>query len=590
MIKPDRVPAAVAYYSMEVALSDRLPTFSGGLGVLAGDHLRASADRGLPMVAVTLLYNHGFFRQSLVDGHQTEEPVEWEPRELLTELPERVVLTLAGQPVTVRAFRMSVDGVDGTVVPVHFLDTDLPENAPEDRAITDRLYTADPHQRLLQEAVLGLGGPLMLEALGYRAVRIHHINEGHGALVPLALLARSVAGTGDRVTGVDQTAAGLLAAGLPGVDVEAADALKRRVAFTTHTPVPAGHDRFPSDVVRGALGEAMAETLARLGCLEPDGTLNMTLLAMRFAGFVNGVSLKHRDVTKAMFPGRQVHCITNGVHTVHWASRATAALFDQYLPDWRRDARQLHYAVDIPLDALGAAHRENKARLIETVRRRAGVELSPDAVVLGIARRFAAYKRNDLILSDPDRLAALAEIGPVQMVFAGKAHPSDGEGKAMLGRVAAAAARSIPDVTVAFVENYGMELGRLICAGSDVWVNNPTPPLEASGTSGMKAALNGVPSLSTLDGWWIEGAVDGVTGWTIGSADEGGPEEAADRGRAADLLYDTLEARVLPTYYKEPTGVLGLGRSAIALNGSFFSAQRMVDEYIRRAYGLSIVW
>jgi glycogen phosphorylase len=574
------VPVEIAYYSMEVALHDSLPTFSGGLGVLAGDHLRAAADRGLPMSGVTLLYGHGFFRQSLVDGEQKEEPVDWSPSAHLEALDVRVVIVVAARRVVVRPWCGVVTGVDGHEVPVYFLDTNLEENAPEDRAITDHLYPSDPYERLRQEAVLGFGGPALFEALGSDRVRVHHLNEGHGALVPVGLLARRLAGAAP---------AGLLATGLAGGLAAAAsedlEAIRRRCVFTTHTPVPAGHDRFAPEVAEAVLGRPVLDALGSLDCLEPDGTLNMTLLGMRCAGLVNAVSRRHREVTRRMFPGQPVESVTNGVHSATWAAPATAELFDRQLPGWRRDSQQLRYAVDIPLAELRRVHRSNKRALCTEVKQRSGVNLRVDALTIGIARRFAAYKRNDLVLTDLDRLAAIAETGPLQIVFAGKAHPGDGDGKEMIRHVAAVAAADVPGVTVAFLEDYGRGLGRALCAGSDLWLNNPVPPNEASGTSGMKAALNGVPSLSTLDGWWLEGFVDGVTGWAIGTPDAAD----AERHGAGDdeRLYAVLEEVVVPTYYKDRDAMTVMGRHAIALNGSFFSAQRMLDEYARRAYRLA---
>lgn len=574
MAGDDLAPVTIAYYSMEIALRDRLPTFSGGLGVLAGDHVRAAADRGLALAAVTLLYNHGFLTQSLVDGGQREAPVDWTPATQLEELPLRVAVAIAGRRVEIRVWRAVVRGVDGHGVPVHFLDTDVEENASEDRRITDRLYTSDPFDRLRQEAVLGLGGPLALDTLGYQAIKVHHLNEGHGSLVPVALLAR-------RMAGFDPS--GALCGGLTGLREEDLAAVRRRCVFTTHTPVPAGHDRFTPEVATAVLGRPLLDALGALGCLEGDGTLNMTVLGMRCAGFVNGVSLRHRDVTRSMFPAQHVDAVTNGVHSTTWAAPATAELFDRHLPGWRRDSVQLRYASDLPLDELRAARERNKKAMCTQVRRLAGVTFRPDVLTLGIARRFATYKRNDLVLSDLGRLSAIAESAPLQLVFAGKAHPGDGEAKEMIRHVTSVMGARPRGVTVAFVENYGMELGRILCSGSDLWLNTPVPPNEASGTSGMKAALNGVPSLSTLDGWWLEGWIDGVTGWAVGGPG-GDAGDTPDAGDDADRLYRMLESVVAPLYYKDRDALVAVGRHAIALNASFFSAHRMVDEYDRRAY------
>ncbi len=580
----------IAYYSMEIALDDRLPTFSGGLGVLAGDHVRAAADRGLPLGAVTLRYAHGFFDQSTRGGEQLEEPVEWFPSSQLEELPVRVAVVISGRRVEISVWRTLIEGVDGHRVPVYFLDTDVQENAPEDRRITDRLYASDPYVRLRQEAVLGLGGPLVLDTLGYQGIKVHHLNEGHGSLVPVALLAR-------RVAGFDP--AGALSGHLVGVAQTDLDAVRRRCVFTTHTPVPAGHDRFPRDIAEDVLGRPVLDALAALGCLEEDGTLNMTVLGMRSAGFVNAVSLRHREVTHEMFPWQPVEAVTNGVHSVTWAAPATAELFDRHLPGWRQDSQRLRCASGIALAELREAHERNKRVMCDEVRRRSGVTLRPDVLTIGVARRFATYKRNDLVLADPDRLSAIAEPAPIQIVFAGKAHPGDLEAKEMIRHVTSATGAPPRGVTIAFVENYGMQLGRLLCAGADVWLNTPVPPNEASGTSGMKAALNGVPSLSTLDGWWLEGWIQGVTGWAIDAPEDAGGDPA-ERPRPlahvgpggatlpvdedAERLYRALETIVVPLYYKDPDAFSAIGRYAIALNASYFSAHRMVEEYVRRAY------
>ncbi|HVC13755.1 MAG TPA: alpha-glucan family phosphorylase [Acidimicrobiales bacterium] len=574
MARADLAPVTIAYYSMEIALDDALPAFSGGLGVLAGDHVRAAADRGVPLGAVTLLYAHGFFRQSIVAGAQCESPVDWAPSATLEELPVRIGVVVAGRRVELRVWRHVVCGVDGHRVPVHFLDTDVEENAPEDRRITERLYTSDPFDRLRQEAVLGLGGPLVLDTLGHHGIKVHHLNEGHGALVPVALLAR-------RMAGFDPS--GALSHGLVGAGEEDLAAVRARCVFTTHTPVPAGHDRFGPEIAEAVLGRPVLDALGGLGCLEADGSLNMTVLGMRGAAFVNGVSRRHGAVTRTMFPSEHVVSVTNGVHSTTWAAPATAELFDRHLPGWRRDSQELRYASDLPLDDLRAARRRSKHALCAEVRRRTDVALDPAVLTIGIARRFAVYKRNDLVLTDLDRLSAIAENAPIQLVFAGKAHPGDVGAKEMIRHVTSATGARRGRVTVAFVENYGMALGRVLCAGSDVWLNTPVPPNEASGTSGMKAALNGVPSLSTLDGWWLEGCVDGVTGWAIGApTDERAPTD--EGAEDADRLYRALEGVVVPMYYKDPDALLAIGRNAIALNASFFSAHRMVDEYARRAY------
>ncbi|MGP0109708.1 MAG: alpha-glucan family phosphorylase [Acidimicrobiales bacterium] len=561
----------VAYFSMEVALDDEVPTFSGGLGVLAGDFLRAASDMGVPAVGVTLLYHQGFFRQELdAAGRQIEHPVRWTPADHLERLDARVKVVIGGRPVVVGVWRRVLNGVGGSTVAVYFLDTQLSENSSTDQAITDRLYAGPPVERLSQEAVLGLAGPAMLRELGHGEIATYHLNEGHAALVPVALLS-------DRLGGIVADAS--------PADIES---VRARCVFTTHTPVPAGHDRFDPQVMVEVLGPELADGLTRIGCLE-DGTLNMTVLGMFFSGFVNGVAQRHGEVSRAMFPQYRIDAITNGVHVSTWVAPSTARLFDRHLPRWREHNTMLRYAGGIPLEEIRTAHAEAKQVLLDEVARHRGVSLDPEVLTIGVARRATPYKRNDLLLSRPDALRALVErVGPLQVVYAGKAHPSDQPGKALIEHVNAAAKELAGNVTVVYLEDYGMSLAALLVAGVDVWLNNPVAPHEASGTSGMKAALNGVPSLSVLDGWWVEGHIEGVTGWAIG-ADLGAAvtlpigDAVVDAADGAEL--DRVLAEVVaPLYYGRPDDFTAVCRFAIALNGSFFTAQRMVGEYEDRAY------
>jgi starch phosphorylase len=555
--------AQVAYFSMEIAVEDSLPTYSGGLGVLAGDHLRAAADLGMPMVGVTLLYRSGYFHQTLAaSGEQHEEPVRWSPEDLLELLDVPVTVVLGGRPIAIRTWGRWIVGCTGHRVPVLFLDTDLDGNDGHDRAITDQLYGGPPEQRLRQEAVLGLGGPLVLERLGLSTARFH-MNEGHCSLLTLALLR----GTSSAMPNAQRLAT-----------------VRRRCVFTTHTPVPAGHDRFPLAVVRGLLGEEAAAALHKLGGLV-DGELNMTVLGMSASSFVNAVSMRHAEVTSAMFPGRNVRSITNGVHARTWVAPSMSRLFDRFLPGWWRENSSLRYASAIPLPELEDAHQVAKRSLIELVGHETGAALDPGILTLGAARRTTGYKRLDLLLSDPDRIRRITETaGPIQIVFAGKAHPSDRDGKAVIARIHENAERLKGVVTVVFLPEYSMEKAAVLCAGADLWVNTPTKPQEASGTSGMKAALNGVPSLSVLDGWWLEGHVEGVTGWAVGdeSPTSESPKETED-------LYVKLESVIAPTFYDAPERFRAVGRAAIALNGAYFTAVRMVRQYAAFAYGSDVV-
>ena len=557
-------PSTIAYFSMEICLEQAVPTYSGGLGVLAGDTLRSSSDLELPVVGITLLHRKGYFRQHLdPSGQQTEAPVEWQPEEMLELLPPVVTVQIAGRDVRVRAWKYAVRGVTGGEVPVLLLDTALPENHPFDQTLTDSLYGGDDYYRLCQEVVLGMGGAEMLTALGYGGPVTYHMNEGHAALVTLSLLERQLEGRKSFE-----------------VDDADLDAVEQRCVFTTHTPVPAGHDKFPSEMVREVLGDERHALLEKAQGVA-EGQLNMTHLALHLSRFVNGVAMRHRDVSQGMFPNFPVNSVTNGVHAATWTHPAFRELFDRRVPEWRRDNNYLRYAVGIPLAEIQEAHDRCKVEFLEEVRRRTNVELEPGVFTIGFARRATPYKRADLIFSDPERLARIArDVGPLQIVYGGKAHPHDGGGKELIKRIHEAAHRLEGQVRVVYLENYEMSLAQLMVPGVDLWLNNPMKPLEASGTSGMKAAINGVPQLSVLDGWWIEGHVEGVTGWSIGS----GIEPESDPMKDAGDLYLKLERAVLPLFYGLPMAYAEMRRQAISLNGSFFNTQRMVEQYVRNAY------
>ena len=555
--------STVAYFSMEICLEQAIPTYSGGLGVLAGDTLRSAADLGVPLVAVTLLHRKGYFEQHLdATGQQSESPVEWSPEEVLERVEGRASVSIEGRTVQVAAWKYSVKGVRNHEVSVFLLDTDLPENSEWDRALTDTLYGGNEHYRLCQEIVLGMGGAGLLQALGYDAGVIYHLNEGHSALLTLQLLEKELGGR-------------------QHFELEDADleAVRQRCVFTTHTPVPAGHDKFPLDMVRSVLGDERVALLEGCGGVN-EGMLNMTHLALHLTRFVNGVAMRHRDVSRSMFPDYPINSITNGVHATTWTGPAFAELFDRRMPEWRRDNLYLRYAVSIPLQEIRDTHALSKMALVDEVQRRTGVVLDPAVMTIGFARRATPYKRADLIFSDVERLAEIARnVGKMQILFGGKAHPHDGGGKELIRRIFAADERLRGLVEVVYLENYEMALAHLMVAGVDLWLNNPMKPLEASGTSGMKAALNGVPSFSVLDGWWVEGHVEGVTGWSIG-----GPDAEGDPGRDALDLYVKLERVILPLFYGLPFAYAEVMRSAIALNGSFFNTQRMVRQYVHNAY------
>lgn len=583
--------ALVAYFSMEIALDPDMATYSGGLGILAGDTIRSAADLGIPIVAVTLLYRKGYFYQRLDGkGRQTEEPVHWEIDDYLEELPERSMVGIEGRPVIIRPWRYHVRGLGGSLVSVYFLDTDLLENSEEDRRITDHLYGGDQRYRLCQEVVLGIGGVRILDALGYDAIRRYHMNEGHAAFLTIELLEKHAKRSGNGP--------------VTGRDIEA---VKEQCIFTTHTPVPAGHDRFPVDLVSRVVGRRegqldlkdaeIVEILRRVLDIpkelsdikelsQADTTVNMTLLALNFSHYVNGVAKKHGEVARLMFAEYAIHSITNGVHATTWTSGPFCRLYDSHIPGWRQDPSTLRYALSIPEEEVWGAHAEAKEELIEHVNRETNAGMGIDLLTIGFARRATAYKRGDLIFSDPARLRSIVnEVGPLQMVFAGKAHPRDQAGKDIIARIWQMKEALGDSIRIAYLPNYDMSLGKLITSGVDLWLNTPEPPLEASGTSGMKAALNGVPSLSILDGWWLEGWIEGVTGWAVGD-DPRRKRALSDSAGDARSLYDKLEGTIIPLYYDDRGRFIDVMRHCIALNASFFNTHRMMQQYVLNAYFL----
>lgn len=553
---------------MEIALESSLPTYSGGLGVLAGDTIRSAADLAVPMVAVTLLYRKGYFRQRIdPEGWQHEEPEKWSPDDLLEELPERVSVQIEGRTVQLRPWRYIIKGVSDFEVPVLLLDSDLALNSKDDRSLTDSLYGGDARYRLSQEIILGIGGVRMLHALGYRGIERYHMNEGHASLLTLELLDEHARAEG-RYNDIRHE------------DIEP---VRRRCVFTTHTPVPAGHDKFPMEMVNQVLGRREVYQMKEVFCHED--VLNMTFLALNLSHYINGVAKRHGEISRAMFSHYTIDAITNGVHAATWTAKPFQELYDRYITDWRRDNFALRGALGIPGAEISAAHVRCKQRLVEHVNSVSDIALSPDVFTLGFARRAATYKRADLLFSDIERLLKIpSHAGALQIIYAGKAHPADQGGKEMIHRVIEHARRLRPAIKAVYLEDYDMALAAMLTAGVDVWLNTPEPPLEASGTSGMKAALNGVPSLSVLDGWWIEGCIEGVTGWSIGKPWNPENNEGHDRSEDAASLYDKLEITVIPLFYKERDRFTDMMRHCIALNGSFFNTHRMVQQYVLKAY------
>jgi glycogen phosphorylase len=554
---------SIAYFSAEFGIHEALPIYSGGLGVLAGDHVKATSDLALPLVAVGLLYRRGYFRQ-IVDpsGWQHEQYPELRD-ELAGLTPE---LNADGTPLVVTApmgdheVSMRIWRADIGRVPIYLLDTRIPENQEVDRWITAHLYGGDQDTRIRQELVLGIGGVRALRALGYHGLDTYHMNEGHAAFLSLEL-AR------------EQVARGLSFA-------DARERVRHRAVFTTHTPVPAGHDAFPHEMIVRYLGQYRERELR---CSEYEllrlggwGAFSMTELALHLSRSANGVSQKHGEVSRSMFPGRPITAVTNGVHHLTWTSVAFKRLYDEQLPGWREDPMLLTRAETLAPERVRAAHDKTKSTLIATVNHRhpeAGFDA--DTLTIGFARRFATYKRGTLIFRDSLRLAEIAG-QRLQLVFAGKAHPRDDSGKRFIQSIIREMAKC--PVRAVFLEDYDMGLARVLTSGVDVWLNNPRRPLEASGTSGMKCLLNGIPNMSVLDGWWLEG-YDSTNGWAIGEQYRDGDEDEYDAGS----IYQLLESSVLPEYYKQPDAWTRRMCRAIA-TAAQFTAQRMVSQYADNVY------
>ena len=553
----------IAYFSMEIALANAIPTYSGGLGVLAGDTVRSAADLEVPMVAVTLVSRMGYFRQELdAQGRQRELPDPWDPAGKAIPLNAKVVVSIEGRRVWVGAWVYIVKGERVGRQPVILLDTDLDENSPEDRQLTHYLYGGDQVYRLKQEIVLGVGGVRLLRALDFE-VSEFHMNEGHSALLAVELMRRYTFPSRDLQPGESEY-------DIPRV--------REQCNFTTHTPVEAGQDRFPYELVRRHFGEDYIDfnTLKRMGGNEE---LNMTRLALNLSEYVNGVAERHAEVSRKMFPGYHVKSITNGVHPYTWTSPSFSRLYDKHLAGWCHEPELLNRADCCIADAeIWEAHHQAKAALIEKITALTGVSLNPKVPIFGFARRMTAYKRPDLLFTDLERLKNIAQQWPFQLVMAGKAHPHDEGGKHLIKQIYSHMSEVEGVIRGVYLPNYDMDKALAMVAGVDVWINTPLRPLEASGTSGMKAAFNGVPHLSVLDGWWIEGCIEGVTGWAVGDSTE------SANGNDARSLYDKLENVVLPLYYTDQPGWIAMMKGAICKSASYFNSHRMMRRYATEAY------
>ena len=551
---------SVAYFCMEMGITESIPTYAGGLGILAGDTLQSCADLKLNVVGVTLLYRDGYFRQSLDDsGWQVEEKEIWDPSKYMTLLHDEVAVVIEGRSVRVRAWLYKMNGISGNTNPVIFLDTDVDGNSDEDRAITQRLYVGDRRHRLIQEAILGIGGTRMLAKIGATNIHKYHMNEGHSALLALELYRE------------------YSSCALPIEEV------RRRTVFTTHTPVEARHDKFDESLVLSVLGNDVIPEAIRHLVFE-DGMLNMTRFGFQLSEHINGVAKKHGEVTRELFPRYRIESITNGVHAVKWVAAPLARVYDKYLPDWRNDPYSLRYALSLPAEELWLAHQESKNQLFAYVAKTTGGQFDPDILTIGFARRATAYKRGNMLFRDVGRLKYIAEKSKgIQIIYSGKAHPEDHDGKLLLQEITRNMHIDSAKITCVYLPNYDIAIAKLMVAGVDLWLNTPARPQEASGTSGMKAALNGVPHFSTLDGWWLEGHIENVTGWSIGAHPEENGSWDAD-AEDSDDLYKKLEYVIIPRFEGDRHTWIKMMRGAIAINGSFFNTQRMVEQYVLTAY------
>ncbi|MBN2120298.1 MAG: alpha-glucan family phosphorylase [Candidatus Omnitrophica bacterium] len=557
--KVRKTEVQIAYFSMEIGIDSRIRTYSGGLGILAADTLKSCADLSVPVIGVSLLYRKGYFYQKLNEyGDQEEHPYDWTPKKFLRLLPKKVSVTIESRTVWIQAWQYRIKGISGHHAPVIFLDTDIAQNSEYDRRLTHYLYGGDEKYRLAQEVVLGIGGVRMLKELGYHRLSRYHMNEGHSSLLTLELL-------NQRKREHE-----------PIWDI---DGIRRMCVFTTHTPVPTGHDQFSYDLVCQLLGDFIPVNF--LKSVGGEEKLNMTLLALNLSHYVNGVAKAHGKVSREMFPGYHIDSITNGVHSYTWTSESFKKLYDQYIWGWINDPFSLRYALNIPKEELWSAHQESKKLLIEYVNAKTNSGMDCDCLTICFARRATAYKRADLVFYDTGRLVHITQnIGKLQFIFAGKSHPKDWPGKEMVKRIFNVAQHLKDQIKIVYLDNYDIDLAKILISGADLWLNTPRKPQEASGTSGMKAALNGIPSLSVLDGWWIEGCIEGLTGWSIGTATE---TESIDHDNAHSL-YDKLEKIIIPTFYQNRDRWIEIMRHAIAINASFFNTHRMVQQYVLNAY------
>jgi starch phosphorylase len=540
---------------MEIALDDRIPTYSGGLGILAGDLAHSFADLGLPATFVTLLSRNGYVSQKLdATVGQLDSPQRWDWPRILHHSEVTVDIDVWDRPQKVGVWEHRIKGK--TDVDVLFLDTDFPDNSQEVKEATDRLYGGDITHRLIQDMVLGIGGYRVLKALG-KKVEMFHLNESHAAFAAIELLR----------------------------DAGGIDEVHRKCVFTTHTPIAAGNDAFPLGMVQDLM-----RTYSWINWSDEStgGSVNLSKLAAKYSGVTNAVSLKHRNVSEKIVGHDRLTYVTNGVYHRRWIHPEIRKVLDKHVIGWDDSPNLLVGALGIPRDDLEAAHAKVKADLVAVVNASTGQSFSPDALTITMAKRITAYKRNGMILQDKEKLEHVAMTkGKIQIILAGKTHPKDNVAKSMLKDIINRASEfnnSGKGVKVAVLENYSIEMAKLLVAGSDVWLNNPVRPLEACGTSGMKAAMNGVLNLGVYDGWWLEGGVDGVNGWGIGRRTDWEDVSPSPQGEEEGVIYQRLEADVVPVFYGDRNKWLEMAKTSIATVGPAFNSYRMLEDYVTKVY------
>ncbi len=548
----------IAYFSMEIALEGGIKTYAGGLGVLSGDTLKSAADMGIPMIGITLLNDQGYFKQKInKKGEQVELPANYDFSRL-EKLKETVFIKIGKNTVKVGVWLYKIIGKNGHIVPVYLLDTKIRGNNIIHQKLTGNLYKSDRDYRLMQEIVLGRAGVKMVKKLGYKNIKKYHINEGHASLVSIELFLNSKEKNLKRKI----------------LEVQS------KCVFTTHTPIQAGHDIFSIELFK----ELQKDFPFKIKDLVKNGEINMTKIALFFSDYINGVALSHRDVSHKMFPDYPIYSITNGVHSETWTCNNFKETYDKYIPNWRNSSLSLRNAFNIPLSVIWKTHQKAKKDLIDYIYKKQKIKLNLNVFTIGFARRFTGYKRSNLLFYDIDRLLKINKnVGKIQIVYAGKAHPSDLDGKDMIKNIHEIKEKYKDKIKIIFLEGYEMDLAKLMISGVDIWLNTPLPPNEASGTSGMKAAHNGVPHFSTLDGWWIEGFINRKTGWSIGSRRDHLDLKDLNK-QDAESLYHKLEEKILPRYYNFPNRWRETMRHTIAINASFFNTERMLQQYIQEAY------